>query len=96
MDRIENSRKEEEETNSAQILTSKSAIAGRFERLTLDEAHKIKSNRTRSARAIELLGARRLIFLSATPGPRLTRYKAKISILSVAEANRTRVPSSQF
>lgn len=33
----------------------------------MDEGHKVKSYRTRSARAIQFPGARRLIFLSATP-----------------------------
>lgn len=67
MERNLKRRKEDEEMNPKQILALKSAVAGRFERMIMNEGHKMKSYCTRSARAIQLLGARRLIFLSATP-----------------------------
>ena len=52
--------------NPEQILALKSAVAGRFERVVMDESRKVKSYRTRSARAIQFLGAGRF-FLSAIP-----------------------------
>ena len=44
-----------------------SAIAKRFECVVLDENHKMKNSKARSFRAIQLLDARRFIFLTSIP-----------------------------
>ncbi len=57
----------DDEMNEKEYMNQKSRCAGLFDRVICDEAHRLKTIRSKSSRAIALLDVPHLLLLTATP-----------------------------